>query len=365
MIWLFEQQCCKQCHVGVDMNEITALYFVRSPVGSEGIESLTFSKSTGMKYTLLVMDRAGQVDVFDVSLQKSAYDSEDSTASLNDVPNPLSAKVVSRSQDTLLQLHPVNLGSKAIVLLNGKALVSYGHLDCTLKVWCTQSGNLLQVVSLHSGSGRVMTVAIDEVESRLCAGSEDGTMSLWRINRNAEGTIHHLLELLKKSKAGEKRADAGQSPLLGAVSQLPKVSLKQPGETSKAPTFMDKILSVLPFQAQRSSLPSVVEASGGPEYWIVGCHKSSVDCLAISAAFDMLVTYARGVHCIHMYSVSEGRFIRSMGLPSSASVTCMHVCESGKVVVATRQETTVLYVSLAWFLLCFFTALNCSLGILY
>lgn len=315
-----------------------------SPLGREATEGLAFNKPASNKYNMLALDESGHSELFEVNLLKS-YDSEDSSSSLSELPAAISSKVISRNKNYLVHLHKVVVGAETLVILKGKALVTYGHLDCTLKVWCRQSGNLLQVVHLHCGSGRVVALATDECERLLCAGTEDGTLSLWKINQEAVGTIQHLLEELKKSKTAERRSEASQAALLGSVTQVQKTTPKITGELTK-PTFMDKILSVLPFQSQRQSLPRVIQTVRGPEHWIVGCHRSKVDCLAISAAFDIVVSYSMSQDTILVYSCSEAKYVRTIALPTNAPATCLHVCESGKIVVATHGAgETWLYVS--------------------
>lgn len=216
---------------------------------------------------------------------------------------------------------------KSFTILQGKAAVTFSRLDSTLKVWCIQSGRLLQVVLLHSGSGGVTCAAVDKERKIVCIGTEDGTLSKWKITPDAEKSIHTLLDEFGDSAS--VRVPQASNLGLGISSFEPKASSK----------FMNKLWGVIPRRSPKLRIPRIIDDTHGPDHWIIGCHSSQVKCVAVSSEFNLIVSYSESRHCVHFYNCNQGHYIRTVDLGKGETVSCLHVCNNSEILIALESSS--------------------------
>eukprot|EP00510_Aplanochytrium_minuta_P003063 CAMPEP_0184014696 /NCGR_PEP_ID=MMETSP0954-20121128/5845_1 /TAXON_ID=627963 /ORGANISM="Aplanochytrium sp, Strain PBS07" /LENGTH=328 /DNA_ID=CAMNT_0026295291 /DNA_START=28 /DNA_END=1015 /DNA_ORIENTATION=+ len=154
--------------------------------------------------------------------------------------------------------------NRVCVLGRETEVVTYRHLDCTLKVWSSEHGSLLQNLHHHNGSGVVTAFAADVNNDVVASGTEDGVINIW------------------EAAFLSKRSEVLSNKSYGFSNFLAR---------GKSPTK-------LPI----NNIPSQV---------IAGCHSSAVLSLDISKDLDTIVSVSRGVLVLN---TCKGEFIRTFSV---------------------------------------------------
>jgi len=253
----------------------------------------------------------------------------------------------------------LGMGRQTVLLGNGTAIATCGHVDNTVKIHSTLDGRLLQCVKVHSGSKRITSISIDETYSMLLATCQDGTFVLWRLidssaveetvksyaKEEAERNVKDCntqLEIPKRAVSMPEQDTVPRESTSSDDEDDDSNSIGDPRDSSRTNTWMpgalmNKLWSA--FRGKKVVHVPVLDDAKGPLHWCAGFHSNPITAALVNLDLDVVCSASLLETHIVLHTASDGGFLRTIDIPSevkpggTSSVVTLAVSSLGHIIV--------------------------------